>query len=306
MKYLVTGATGFLGQHLCRFFDAKKIDYRATARKSSDKYFATGDLTTFTDWSSLFKDIDVVIHSAAKAHDMSGSPELKKIYTDVNLTLTTKLAEQAKIHGVKTFIFISTIKVNGEETGDTPFTADDIPRPTDDYGISKNLAEKEILKLHQPGVFNVVIIRPCLVYGYGVKANFKSLIGFVEKGLPLPFGLVNNRRSLVSVDNLIDLIFTCSTNSKAAGQIFLVSDDKDLSLPELIQTIAQSMHKKILMLPIPLSILKAGLTLIGKKDLAHRLFSNLQVDITKTKRQLNWAPPYTMEQSLQKLHKGSP
>lgn len=305
MKYLVTGATGFLGTHLCRYFAAKNIDYRATSRMGSEPYFVTGDLTAFNDWENLFKDINVVVHSAAKAHDMSGLEQVQKLYQDVNLKLTVCLATEAKVNHVKTFIFISTIKVNGEETFDHPFTAADNPAPIDPYGVSKYLAEVELLKLHEPPFFNVVIIRPCLIYGAGVRANFNTLISFVKKGWPLPFGLVNNKRSFVSVDNLVDLIYTCSVHPKASGELFLVSDGLDLSLAELIRKIAYALKKKNLLLPVPISLLRFIFGLFGKKELAQRLLSNLQVDITKTKQLLEWAPPFTMDQALKNMQEST-
>ncbi len=306
MKYLVTGANGFLGQHLCRYLKSKHVDFRATAREGSQSVYASGDLNTFNRWGELLTGISVIVHAAAKAHDLTKSVDLKLKYQQSNFEATQKLAHQAKAYGVRKFIFISTIKVNGEQTLDQPFTPEDRAQPTDDYGISKMLAEAELLKLHEPEVFDVVIIRPCLVYGQGVKANFKNLMKLVEKGWPLPFGLIRNKRSLVSVDNLVDLIVTCASHPNAGGQIFLVSDGVDLSLPELIQAIAKSMHRSVRLIPVPVFLLRIGLTLIGKKEMAQRLFSNLQVDISKTKRLLNWTPPYSIEQSLQIMSKGGP
>lgn len=305
MKYLVTGANGFLGKHICQYLESQNIDHRAVTRSGHGNQFSTGDLTQFTNWKDLFNDVTVVIHAAAKAHDMSQASGLNEVYQAVNFDLTVKLAENAKLHGVKKFIFISTIKVNGENTVDHPFQADDSPNPIDPYGISKFQAEQALLKMNEPGRFDVTIIRPCLIYGTGVKANFKSLVQLVKKGLPLPFGLVNNKRSIVSVDNLIDLIMTCTRKPQATGQIFLVSDGDDLSLPGLIQKIAKAQGQKIMMLPIPLSIIRFGLFLLGKKDLGQRLFSNLHVDITKNKTVLDWKPPFTTEQSLAKMAKGN-
>jgi nucleoside-diphosphate-sugar epimerase len=306
MKCLVTGANGFLGKHLTPFLKKKGIDVVATARQSSSiDVIATGDLIQFANWPTLLKDVDVIVHAAAKAHDMSQSADLKNQYYEANLKLPLLLAEKAREFGVKRFVFISTIKVNGEATFSKPFDADDTPHPTDDYGMSKAQAEAALLSLNQPGVFEVVVIRPCLVYGAGVKANFKNLISLVKKGLPLPFAAIRNKRSFVSVENLMDLIWTCLDHPKAAGQIFLVSDGHDLSLPELIKTIAKSMNQKILLLPVPLFIFRMAFLILGKKDLTQRLFGNLQVDISKTKQMLEWTPPYTMEQSLDRLNKGA-
>lgn len=308
MKCLITGANGFLGQHLLPYLQSKKIEVIATARQASpgsESVIATGDLNQYSNWDSLLKNVDVIIHAAAKAHDMSKSPDLKDKYYQANLKLPLLLAEKARQHRVKRFIFISTVKVNGENTFERPFHADDPAHPVDDYGRSKAQAEAALLQMHEPGVFEVVIIRPCLIYGAGVKANFKNLLHLVEKGWPLPFALIKNKRSLVSVDNLMDLIFNCMTHPNASGQIFLVSDDQDLSLPATIKTLAKSIHKSILLIPIPLFLFRVVFTLLGKKDLIQKLFGNLQVDISKTKQMLNWTPPYTMEESLERLHKGA-
>lgn len=300
MKYLVTGASGFLGTHLCNYFKKNGIDYIGATREN------VGDLTLFSDWPRLFENIDVVVHAAAKAHDMSGAAGLKETYHRVNLKLTQELASAAKKNGVKKFIFISTIKVNGEFSGERPFKADDKPNPTDDYGVSKHLAEQEVLKLHAPGIFDVVIIRPCLIYGPGVKANFKNLINLVKTGLPLPFGAIHNKRSFVSVDNLSSFILHCSTNPQASGHIFLVSDGQDLSLTELLKAISSSLNVSPLLLPVPAPLLKFLLFVLRKTDLSVRLFSNLQVDIRKNKEILGWNPPYNTDDELKKIQEPQP
>ncbi|MBC7466815.1 MAG: NAD-dependent epimerase/dehydratase family protein [Bdellovibrio sp.] len=305
MKYLVTGANGFLGKHLCDYLDRHGIEHRDVVRSGHGKQFSTGDLTKFSNWKDLFAGVQIIVHAAAKAHDMSKPQDLEKIYNSVNFEMTVKLAQQAKLHGAKKFIFISTIKVNGESTVDRPFTADDTPQPLDPYGVSKYRAEQAILKLNEPGVFEVTVIRPCLVYGAGVKANFKSLINIAKKGIPLPFGLVNNKRSIVSVDNLIDLIMTCANTPKSAGQVFLVSDGVDLSLPELIEAIAGSYDKKALMLPVPPLLMHLCFALLGRRDFGQRLFSNLQVDISKNKTVLGWEPPFSIAHALAKMTKGT-
>lgn len=302
MKCLVTGANGFLGKHLCPFLKSHQVNVVATSRQaSSSDIIATGDLNQFSNWQALLNGVDVIVHAAAKAHDMSKSTDLKDQYYEANLKLPLLLAEKAREHGVGRFIFISTIKVNGEGTFNRPFQADDAPQPTDDYGMSKAQAELALLKMHQPGVFEVVIIRPCLIYGNGVKANFKNLMNLVQKGFPLPFGSIKNKRSFVSIDNLMDLILKCLSHPKASGQVFLVSDGKDLSLPELIKAIAKALQKKILLLPVPFFLFRFVFAVLGKKDLTQRLFGNLQVDISKTKQMLEWNPPYTMDQSLQNM-----
>ena len=302
MKYLITGGHGFLGRHLVQSLNNLKIDHRATVRGlAGPNEFSTSDLNVFTSWPQLFESVDVVIHTAAKAHDMSGAKELKEIYQNTNFNLTVKLAEEAKKYGVKKFIFLSTIKVNGELTTTKPFTAEDIPAPQDDYGKSKLQAELALLQLQQPGVFDIVIIRPCLIYGEGVKANFSNLIKLVKRNLPLPFGLLKNKRSFVSVDNLIDFILVTAKNPAANGQIFLVSDGHDITLTELITSLATAPEQKVILLPIPPWMMRLGLFLIGRSDLSQRLFSSLQVDIEKSQKLLNWQPRVPMAQSLQKM-----
>lgn len=295
MKYLITGANGFLGKHLCKYLESQKINYLATVRSSPvANQIATGDLCTYSDWPTLFKGIDVVVHTAAKAHVMPKSKDhleqLNQSYIKINFELTKNLALAARANNVKRFIFISTIKVNGEFTDNMPFRADDLPNPSDAYSISKHLAEKELLKLHEPGVFEIVIVRPCLIYGHGVKANFESLIKLVQRRIPLPFGWVRNKRSLLSVTSLSDLIVLCATDSRAPGQIFLAADDQYLSLREIIIKIAKAVNVKPLLFPFPVSLMEMAAMIIGQKKYADRLFGNLEVDIEKTKTLLNWQP----------------
>ncbi len=302
MKILITGGSGFLGIHLARYLTEHNVPHISTVRsEASNNQFATGDLLQFNRWSELYQDVFTVIHTAAKAHDMSKHASLKEVYFKTNLDLTVTLAQQAKRHGVRKFIFISTIKVNGGFTNNRPFTADDRPAPTDDYGISKRQAEVELLKLHEPGVFDVVVIRPCLIYGSGVKANFANLIKLVKKRLPLPFGLIKNKRSFVSIDNLVDLIYLCANSNAANGQIFLVSDGKDLTLTELLKAIGHAFQLKPVLLPVPAWCLRCLLWSLGKSEMSQRLLSNLQVDISKTKQILSWTPRYSMEDSLKRM-----
>ena len=202
---IVTGANGFLGKELCPYLEAKGLDViRCVRTKNKPQEFETGDLALFKDWSKLLENAHTVIHLAAKVHDMSNPP--LEVYMSQNRDVTYKLAEEAKKYGVKKFIFLSSIKVNGEFTDEKPFTAEDTPHPQDPYGFSKLEAEKKILALHEPGIFEVIVIRPCLIYGRQVKANFRQLVKLVKLQLPLPFASVQNKRSLVSLDNLIDFI----------------------------------------------------------------------------------------------------
>jgi nucleoside-diphosphate-sugar epimerase len=227
-------------------------------------------------------------------------------YRRVNFEGTLQLARQAAHSEVKRFIFVSSIKVNGEETNRrAPFTASGDPMPTDPYGISKYEAEKGLMKLSNETGMEVVIIRPPLIYGHNVKANFALLIRLMNLSLPLPLGAINtNRRSFVALDNLIDLIVTCISHPAAANETFLVSDGEDLSTTDLLRRIAKAMGKSPRLIPIPPSILRAGAALLGKKDMAQRLLGSLQVDIEKTRRLLNWSPPITVDEGLRRAVAG--
>jgi len=222
-------------------------------------------------------------------------------YRNVNYEGTLNLARQAVHVGVKRFIFISSIKVNGEETIlGKPFTADDVPNPVDPYGVSKAETEQALLELAASTELEVVIIRPVLVYGPGVKANFRSLIKWVSKGVPLPLGFIRNKRSLVALDNLVDLTVTCIDHPNAVNQIFLVSDGEDLSTTELLQRVCSALNRPTRLLPVPVWIISFAATLIGKRDVAQRLLGSLQVDISKTQDVLGWSPPVSVDNALQK------
>lgn len=219
----------------------------------------------------------------------------------VNVEGTLNLARQAAAAGVQRFIFISSIKVNGEETapGDA-FTASDVPAPQDPYGLSKFEAEEGLRSLAQQTGMEVVIIRPPLVYGPSVKGNFASMIKLVQKGLPLPLGAIHNKRSLVGIDNLVDLIIRCIDHPAAANQTFLASDGVDLSTTELLRSVVKAMGKPSRLVPVPASLLQTGAGLLGKKAMAQRLLGSLQVDISKTREVLGWEPPYTVEEGLRR------
>lgn len=294
-KIFITGSSGFVGSHLVKELKKRNLPFVAGDRS------LYGDLRTQVNWEKLIFGCDSVVHLAARVHvmqEMSVDPLTQFLSSNVEATLN--IAYAAKKVGVKRFLFVSSVKVNGEETIDKAFSASDSPSPQDPYGISKKVAESELLKLHVPGVFEVIIIRPPLIYGVGVKANFEKLFYFASRGLPLPFGLVKNKRSLVSVLNLVDLIITALVHPKAGGEIFMVSDDRDVSLRELILLMAKVQGKSAYLLPVPLGLMKFGANLLGKKSYTDRLFGNLQVDIEKTKRILEWKPPYSFEETFNK------
>jgi nucleoside-diphosphate-sugar epimerase len=222
-------------------------------------------------------------------------------YRRVNVDGTLNLARQAAAAGVQRFVFISSIKVNGEQTPlGQPFTADDTPAPEDAYGISKWEAEQGLQQLASETGVEVVIIRPPLVYGPKVRGNFASMISLAEKGLPLPLGAINNQRSLVALDNLVNLIITCIDHPAAANQVFLAGDGKDLSTTELLQGVAKAIGKPSRLISVPASLLMLGATLLGKKAVAQRVLGSLQVDISKARDLLEWEPPISVEEGLKR------
>lgn len=293
-KIFITGSTGFVGTYLVNELKKRQIPFLAGNRT------VYGDIFTQEKWEQILEGCDNIVHLAARVHimDETNTNPLDE-FRKMNVKATLNIAHASKKIGVRRFIFISSIKVNGEETFNHPFKASDTPAPQDPYGISKMEAEIELMKLHEPGIFEVVIIRPPLIYGPKVKANFEKLFHFVSRELPMPFGLVKNKRSFVSVFNLIDLIIETLTHPLAGGEIFMVSDDCDLSLPELINCIAKVQGKAVQLLPIPLGLMKFGALMLGKKSYSARLFGNLQVDIEKTKKLLDWKPPYTFNDTFE-------
>ncbi|GHD53890.1 hypothetical protein GCM10008110_27940 [Marinobacter persicus] len=247
-------------------------------------------------------DQQVVAHTAARAHIMKDEvPDPLAEYRKVNVEGTLNLARQAAEAGVSRFIYISSIKVNGEQTPlGKPYTAEDVPAPEDPYGVSKLEAETGLHKIASETGMEVVIIRPPLVYGPGVKGNFASMIKLVEKGLPLPLGSIHNKRSLVALDNLVDLIITCIDHPAAANQVFLAGDGQDVSTTELLRGVGRAMGKPARLVPVPAGMLMFGAGLLGKKAVAHRLLGSLEVDISKARNLLGWEPPLSVEEGLRR------
>ena len=307
MNILLTGATGFLGSWLVKILQAKlDANLTATARSRAQISGAnTVEVLGFdvnADWSAALANQQVVIHAAARAHIMKDEvADPLAEYRRVNVDGTLNLARQAAEAGVKRFIFISSIKVNGEQTSSSQlFMADDAPAPEDAYGISKWEAEQGLQLVGAETGMEVVIIRPPLVYGPGVKGNFANMIKMLKRGLPLPLGSINNKRSLVAVDNLVDLIVTCIDHPAAANQVFLAGDGQDLSTTELLRGVAKAMGKPSRLIPVPSSLLMLGATLLGKKAMAQRLLGSLQVDISKARNLLGWEPPVSVEEGLRR------
>lgn len=300
MKILLTGSTGFVGSRVGTMAHERDWNVCAVVRRPAQEYntVCVANIGPENDWSGLLEGIDCIVHCAAVAHQMCDKNSLVD-YRTVNTLGTVNLARQAAEAGVKRFVFLSSIKVNGEHTvPGSPFGPEVLTPPTDAYGLSKYDAEIALKKLADESGLEVVIIRPPLVYGPGVKANFLSMLNWTKKQFPLPLGAIHNQRSLVYVDNLADLILECCVNPCASNKVFMVSDDYDVSTTELLCCVANHMGKKSFLIPIPAVFLQAFCTFIGKKDIGRRLCSSLHVDISETKNVLNWQPPYSFEQGI--------
>jgi nucleoside-diphosphate-sugar epimerase len=301
-QVLITGATGFVGKEMRHQLRIQGIPcVEAVRYKINPDQFEMGNLNEKTNWTTALSGCDVVVHLAARVHmmqDKVGDP--LGAYREVNVDATMALAEQSASLGIRRFIFVSSVKVNGEATTDKAFTAHDVPAPLDPYGQSKMEAEYALQKLGQKTGMEIVIVRPPLVYGPGVRANFLRLMQLVRLGIPLPLGNIHNCRSMVALDNLVNLLMVCIEHPNAAGQILMVSDDEDMSTSALIKVLAQAMNKKIILLPIPSTLIRVGSRLIGKVNAADRLLGSLQVDIRHTKKTLNWTPAISSVVGIQK------
>jgi nucleoside-diphosphate-sugar epimerase len=303
VSILLSGATGFVGSALVKAFsmnsDAKiKTAVRHSTVIDDDLCFNVGEVSSTTNYLVAVRETDIVIHCAARVHVMKdSSTDPLSEFRAVNTEGTLNLARQAAEAGVKRFIFLSSIKVNGESTSNrTPFTAFDPRLPEDPYGQSKSEAEEQLLALGKETGMEIVIIRPPLVYGEGVKANFASLMKLVSEGFPLPFRAINqNKRSLVSVYNLVDLIKVCIDHPKASNQVFLVSDDHDLSTAQMVDLMAKAQGKANLSIPMPVWCFKLAGKIFKKDAVVDRLVGSLQLDIEHTKNTLDWVPPYSVE-----------
>jgi nucleoside-diphosphate-sugar epimerase len=315
MKLLITGSSGFIGSALVREALSRDLDVRPVYRRgSASANCETPPLSLAiierldgqTDWQESLRGVDVVVHCAARAaagtHTNDGTIA---DFREVNVEATLNLARQASMSGAKRFVFISSIKVNGEMTRiGAPFTPEDNPSPQDVYGQSKADAEAGLLQICRETALEFCIIRPPIVYGPGVKGNFLSLFKYVRSGAPLPFGAIkNNRRSLIGIDNLVDFILLSAEHASAANQTYLVSDGEDLSTAELIKRMASSLDRPARLVSVPSSLLRVTARLLGKEDVASRLLDSLQVDLRKNIAHMNWRPRVSVNEGLIELGK---
>lgn len=303
---LVTGSTGFIGSRLIPALEENGYDVIAALRKHDSrikKSVQINDIGPDTDWSSALTGVDAIIHLAARVHIMKETcRDPLHEYLRINTKGTLNLANQAARAGVKRFIFMSTVGVNGRfNPAGKAFKEDDLPAPQNNYAISKYEAEKGLKKLSEETGMEVVIIRAPLVYGPNAKGNFAYLIKWMKKGFPLPLGsLTKNYRSFISVDNLVDFIILCIEHPKAAGQVFFVSDGEDLSTAELVRRIGSAMRIKVRLIPIPAWTLKVVDLILGKKEFSRRLCDSLRIDISKAKSILGWNPPISVDEGLKR------
>lgn len=289
---LVTGSNGFVGRALCTALRSRGAPLRAAVRRGAAiDEVSVGDLNGLTDWNAALAGCEVVVHLAARVHVMADRDEDPlRAYREVNVEATLNLARQAIEAGVRRFVFVSSVKVNGEATTVKPFAASDVPAPCDPYGQSKLEAELALEQLARESSLEVVIVRPPLVYGPGVKANFLNLIRLVKSGIPLPFASIRNHRSMVALDNLVDLLIVCTIHPAAPGGVFMVSDGQDLSTAQLVRMIANAAEKRFPMFSVPPALLAGGAKVLGKAHVADRLLGSLQVDIAGTRSRLDWSP----------------
>ncbi len=312
MRVLVTGATGFVGSALVEELLKNGILVTALVRDFSVISLdglkpIVGDLNDIENIaSSLFEGVECVVHAAARAHIVqNNSKNALTDYMKTNRDATLKLAELASKHGVKRFVFLSSIKVNGEKTPkDGFFLPDSRLYPRDPYGLSKYEAELGVKNIGTQTGMEYVIIRPPLVYGPKVKGNFASMLFWLRREVPMPFGSVENKRSFVALDNLVDFIILCANKKQspnAANQVFLISDDRDLSIPELMRLIAKAYQFKLRLFPVPLYLLKWVAIIFGKAEMIERLVGNLQVDTSKVRKLTGWQPIVSIEEQLNKM-----
>ena len=305
-KFLVTGATGFVGSFLCPRLKANKFKVRAVIRNSAhvplaEEHVIIDDLNGSLGWSDAMVGIDVVIHLAARVHIMKDNAQDPLTeFRQMNVVATERLARSAALSGVKRFVYVSSIKVNGEETiGGQSFSELNSPNPQDPYGVSKWEAEQALQRIAAETGLEVVIIRPPLVYGPGVKGNFAQLLRIVSMGIPLPLANINNLRDFIYVENLVDAVITCAVHPDAPGNTYLVSDGESISTPNLLRNMTQLHGLSSRLLPFPIWMLKLAAKCVGRSAQLERLIGSLQLDTTKIRQHLRWVPPHTLNEGLQ-------
>ena len=307
MSIVVTGANGFVGTHLCQALQQRGMAYRAVVRTAAASAqtphtMCLPSIDAHTDWTQVLQGASTVVHLAARVHQVvDSSADPLQAFRETNLHSTVQMARSAQLAGTRRFIFVSTVKVMGEQTAPgRPFRASDPAQPQDAYATSKYEAEQELKALTAGSTMELVIVRPPLVYGPGVRANFASLVRAVARGMPLPLGRVHNQRSLVGIDNLVDLLLLCTQHPRAAGQTLLVSDGQDVSTAGLVQQIADALGRPARLLPVPLPWLRLAGRLTGRDAAIQRLCSSLQVDISATCQNLGWTPPVSVAEGLRR------
>lgn len=301
----MTGGSGYIGRHLLARLGATGRHVRATRRNASvewpeaAEWIDVGDIGPETDWRPALRDVELVVHLAGRAHKMRDSQaDSLAAFRHVNTAGTERLARSAGGAGVRRMLFVSSVKVNGERTDALPFTETDSPRPEDPYGISKLEAEQAVMAIADETTMEVVIVRPPLVCGPDAPGNFARLLRAVSSGLPLPFGGLHNRRSLVNVENLVDFLMVCGEHPHAAGEIFLVSDGEDISTADLVRVLAEGMNRRPRLVPVPESLLRLAGRLTGRADSVDRLCSSLQVSTAKAREMLGWRAPVGAREGL--------
>jgi len=303
-RVLVTGATGFIGGVLCEAL--ARADYLVRGALRTDRAVPVavaekvivGDINSTTDWTQALEGVDLVIHAAARSHVLHPARDASNLYFETNERGTQRLASVAAQMQVTRFIYLSSIKANGEETSARAYTPADEPRPQDDYGLSKWHAEQHVAAAAEHSGMEAVIVRPPLVYGPGVRANFLRLLRWVDYGWPLPLGAVSNTRSIVNVWNLCDFLLLVLKHPSAPGRTWLVSDGEDLSTPDLIRRIGTAMGRRVRLPPVPVAFLRLSAALVGRRGELDRLCGSLAVDITQTRAQLGWAPCVSVDEAL--------
>lgn len=319
---LVTGSNGFVGQALCKELSNRGMKFKRAVREFKPSFnidnnilsVELGDIGPFTDWSNALTGVDTIIHLAGRVHIMhENKNNVLSAYRLVNVDGTRRLAEQAAAKGVRRLIYLSSIKVNGESTDGlaNPFGSLEIQRnsniqkPVDPYAISKWEAERVLQNISTNTDLEVVNIRPPLVYGPGVRGNLARLLKLLKLGIPLPLGAIHNKRSLIGLGNLVDLIICCVSHVAAPGQTLLVSDGKDISTPDLLKLIAAEMGRSARLLPVPVPLLQLTGNFFGKREEINRLVGSLQIDNSHVRETLNWYPPVTFNNGIRQMVKGA-